>query len=81
MSTTSPLAGFGRYLSLWVGLCILTGIELGYALPSLFHVVADLEYANVNFMVAVLIWVMMYPMMTQADFSSLKDLGHMPRGL
>lgn len=81
MSEQSPLGLFGRYLSLWVGLCILTGIGLGNALPSLFQVVADLEYANVNFIVAVLIWVMIYPMMTQVDFSSLKDLGRRPRGL
>ncbi|GJL53002.1 MAG: arsenical-resistance protein [Nitrospirales bacterium] len=81
MSEPSPLGVFGRYLSLWVGLCILTGIGLGTALPSLFQFIADLEYANVNFVVAVLIWVMIYPMMTQVDFSSLKDLGRKPRGL
>ncbi|GJL61761.1 MAG: arsenical-resistance protein [Nitrospirales bacterium] len=81
MSEQSPLGLFGRYLSLWVGLCILTGIGLGTALPSLFQFIADLEYANVNFVVAVLIWVMIYPMMTQVDFSSLNDLGRRPRGL
>ena len=81
MSEQSPLGLFGRYLSLWVGLCILTGIGLGYSFPPLFELVASLEYANVNFVVAVLIWVMIYPMMTQVDFSSLKDLGHRPRGL
>ncbi len=81
MSEESPLGIFGRYLSLWVGLCILVGIGLGYAFPALFQLVANLEYANVNFIVAVLIWVMIYPMMTQVDFSSLKDLGRKPRGL
>lgn len=81
MSGQSPLGLFGRYLSLWVGLCILTGIGLGYGSPSLFQLVAEIEYANVNFVVAVLIWVMIYPMMTQVDFSSLKDLGRRPRGL
>jgi ACR3 family arsenite transporter len=81
MSEQSPLGLFGRYLSLWVGLCILTGIGLGYGFPSLFELIAGLEYANVNFVVAVLIWVMIYPMMTQVDFSSLKDLGRRPRGL
>ena len=81
MSEDSPLGLFGRYLSLWVGLCILTGIGLGYGLPSLFELVARLEYANVNFVVAILIWVMIYPMMTQVDFSSLKNLGRRPRGL
>lgn len=81
MREPSPLGLFARYLSLWVGLCILTGIGLGYAFPALFQVVAGLEYANVNFVIAVLIWVMIYPMMTQVDFSSLKNLGRRPRGL
>tara|TARA_R110000744_G_scaffold160258_1_gene276567 strand:+ start:1325 stop:2362 length:1038 start_codon:yes stop_codon:yes gene_type:complete len=81
MSKNSPLGFFGRYLSLWVGLCIIGGVGLGYVFPSLFEQVAALEYANVNFVVAVLIWVMIYPMMTQVDFSSLKNLGSRPRGL
>lgn len=78
---SSPLGIFGRYLSLWVGLSILAGIGLGYAFPALFQLIAGLEYANVNFVVAILIWVMIYPMMIQVDFSSLKDLGRRPRGL
>jgi len=77
----SPLGIFGRYLSLWVGLCIIAGIAFGNIMPSLFEVVAKLEYAKVNFVVAVLIWVMIYPMMIQVDFSSLKNLGRRPRGL
>ncbi len=81
MSEQSPLGIFGRYLSLWVGLCILTGIGLGYGFPSLFELVAGLEYANVNFVVAVLIWVMIYPMMVNVDFASLKDVGKKPKGL
>jgi len=81
MSEHSPLGLFGRYLSLWVGLCILAGVGFGYMFSPLFRVVAGLEYANVNFVVAVLIWVMIYPMMIQVDFSSLKDLGSRPRGL
>ncbi len=77
----SPLGIFGRYLSLWVGLCIIAGIILGNVIPSFFEIIAKLEYAKVNFVVAVLIWVMIYPMMTQVDFSSLKNLGRRPRGL
>ncbi|GJL56087.1 MAG: arsenical-resistance protein [Nitrospirales bacterium] len=81
MNEPSPLGIFGRYLSLWVGLCILAGIGLGSVFPAVFQVVANLEYANVNFIMAVLIWIMIYPMMTQVDFSSLKDLRRRPRGL
>ncbi|MEZ5759333.1 MAG: ACR3 family arsenite efflux transporter [Emcibacteraceae bacterium] len=77
----SPLGAFGRYLSLWVGLSILGGILLGNFIPGLFSLIAGLDYANVNLVVAVLIWVMIYPMMAQIDFTSLKDLGSRPRGL
>ena len=72
---------FERYLSVWVGTCILIGIGLGYFAPALFTVVASLEYANVNFVVAGLIWIMIYPMMVNVDFSSLKSIGRKPKGL
>lgn len=72
---------FERYLSVWVGLCIIAGVVLGYVLPGLFATIATLEYAHVNLVVAVLIWLMIYPMMIQVDFSSLKDVGRKPRGL
>ena len=52
---------FERYLSVWVGLCILAGVGLGYFLPGVFQQIAALEYAHVNLVVAVLIWVMIYP--------------------
>ncbi len=79
--TTSPLGLFERYLSLWVALCIAAGVTLGVALPGLFQTVAALEYASVNFVVAILIWVMIYPMMVNIDFASLKDVGRKPKGL
>jgi len=72
---------FERYLSVWVALCIAVGVGLGYAAPSAFEVVANLEYAHVNLVVAVLIWLMIYPMMVQIDFSSIKDVGKKPKGL
>lgn len=77
----SPLGLFERYLSVWVALCIAAGGTLGIALPSAFQTVAGLEYANVNFIVAVLIWVMIYPMMVSIDFASIKDVGRKPKGL
>jgi len=77
----SPLGLFGRYLSIWVALCIGLGIILGNIVPSLFELIAEFEYASVNLVVAVLIWVMIYPMMAQVDFSSLKNLGKRPQGL
>jgi len=78
---TSPLGFFERYLSLWVALCIATGVGLGIAVPSIFQTIAGLEYASVNLVVAVFIWVMIYPMMVNVDFASIKDVGRKPKGL
>jgi len=72
---------FERYLTLWVGLCILAGVALGVFLPDIFQYVARLEYAHVNLVVAVFIWIMIYPMMVQIDFSAVKDVRRKPRGL
>ena len=72
---------FERYLTLWVALGIAAGVALGIVMPGLFRVVAAIELAHVNLVVAVLIWVMIYPMMIQIDWSSIKDVGKRPRGL
>jgi ACR3 family arsenite transporter len=72
---------FERYMTLWVALCILAGVVLGNLVPGLFGAVAELEFAHVNLVVAVFIWVMIYPMMVQIDFSSIKDVGKKPKGL
>lgn len=72
---------FERYLSVWVGLCIAAGVGLGYVAPSVFEAIAAIEYAHVNLVVALLIWLMIYPMMVQIDFSSLKHVGAKPKGL
>lgn len=77
----SPLGVFEKFLSLWVGLCIGLGLVLGTVAPPLFKAVAELEYANVNLVVAVFIWVMIYPMMVNVDFGSLRDVARMPKGL
>jgi ACR3 family arsenite transporter len=65
----------------WVGLCILAGVLLGNWLPDGFAMIAEMEFAHVNLVVAVLIWVMIYPMMVQIDFSSISDIGKKPKGL
>lgn len=72
---------FERFLSLWVALCIVAGVVLGNVLPELFNYIAKLEYAHVNLLVAVLIWLMIFPMMVQVDFKSIKDVGKKPKGL
>lgn len=72
---------FERYLSLWVGLCIIAGVIFGNLLPEVFMQIASMEFAKVNFVVAALIWVMIYPMMVQIDFTAVKDVGKRPGGL
>lgn len=72
---------FERYLSVWVGACMLAGVGLGSLLPHIFEHIAKIEYAHVNLIIAVLIWLMIYPMMIQVDFSSIKDLTQKPKGL
>ncbi len=72
---------FERFLSVWVGLGILAGVALGLLVPSIFQTIAGLEFAHVNLVVAVFIWVMVYPMMIQIDWSAVKDVGRKPRGL
>jgi ACR3 family arsenite transporter len=79
--TASPMGLFERYLSLWVALCILAGVALGVGFPHFFASIAGMEFANVNLVVAVFIWVMIYPMMVNVDFTSLKDVGKKPKGL
>ena len=79
--TAAPMGLFERYLSVWVGLCIAVGVGLGVVLPNLFESIARIEYASVNLVIAVFIWVMIYPMMVNVDFASLKDVGKKPKGL
>lgn len=75
------IGAFERYLTLWVALCILAGLALGNLMPGMFSLLASLEYASVNLVVAVLIWTMVYPMMIAIDFGSLKAVGKRPKGL
>ena len=72
---------FERYLSVWVALAIAVGIFTGSIIPELFILIAGFEYAHVNIVIAVLIWLMIYPMMVQIDFSAIKDVGKKPKGL
>ncbi|MCS4306861.1 ACR3 family arsenite transporter [Rheinheimera pacifica] len=72
---------FERYLSVWVALCIVAGVLLGNLLPAVFQAIAALEYGQINLVVAVLIWLMIYPMMVQIDFAAIKDVGKKPKGL
>ena len=72
---------FERYLSLWVGLCLLAGVLLGSWVPEVFQAVAALEMAHVNLPIAAFIWLMIYPMMVQIDFAAIKAVRKQPQGL
>jgi len=75
---------FDRYLTLWVGLCMVAGIALGKATPAAVHALRDLELvrgSQVNVPIAILIWLMIIPMMMKVDFASLRQVGSRPMGL
>ncbi|MCQ6275587.1 ACR3 family arsenite efflux transporter [Bacillus sp. V3B] len=75
------LGFFERYLTVWVILCILIGVTLGQVFPAVPETLSKFEYAQVSIPVAILIWLMIYPMMAQIDFSSIVDVGKKPKGL
>ncbi|MFL2755900.1 MAG: ACR3 family arsenite efflux transporter [Dehalococcoidia bacterium] len=72
---------FEKYLTIWVGLAIFLGVVLGNIFPELFQNIEKLEYSKVNILIAVCIWAMVYPMMAQIDFVSLRNIGDKPGGL
>ncbi|RCW20560.1 ACR3 family arsenite transporter [Ciceribacter lividus] len=75
------MSSFERYLTVWVGLCIVAGIALGHLFPPLFHAIGALEVAKVNLPVAVLIWLMIVPMLLKIDFAALAEVGRHWRGI
>lgn len=72
---------FERFLTVWVGLCIVGGIILGQLLPALFQVVGRMQIAQVNLPVGLLIWVMIIPMLVKVDFSALHEVKQHVRGI
>ena len=72
---------FERYLTVWVTLCIVAGIAIGQWFPAISQTLSKLEYANVSIPVAILIWLMIYPMMLKVDFQSIKNVGKRPKGI
>lgn len=72
---------FEKYLTLWVAICIAMGIAVGKWLPSLPATLGQWEYANVSIPIAILIWLMIYPMMLKVDFRSVKNVGRKPKGI
>jgi ACR3 family arsenite transporter len=72
---------FERYLTIWVALCIVVGILIGQFIPIIPQTLSKFEYANVSIPVAILIWLMIFPMMLKVDFKSVKNVGKRPKGI
>lgn len=83
-STTTEKIGIGffeKYLTLWVIICMAIGVLIGKFLPEIPNLLAQFEYANVSIPIAILIWLMIYPMMMKVDFASIRNVGKNPKGL
>ncbi len=78
---TSEIGFFQKYLTLWVALCMASGVLIGRFLPFIPKFFNQFEYANVSIPTAILIWVMIYPMMMKVDFQSIRNVGKNPKGL
>ena len=72
---------FERYLTIWVALCMVIGVLIGKFIPAIPAFLGKFEYANVSIPIAVLIWLMIYPMMMKVDCHSVKNVGKNPKGL
>ncbi|MBT7522991.1 MAG: ACR3 family arsenite efflux transporter [Gammaproteobacteria bacterium] len=72
---------FEKYLTIWVGISILLGLFLGNNFNNIFINIANYSYANINLIIAILIWIMIYPMMLSIDFKCIKKFWRKPRGL
>lgn len=78
---TPGIGFFEKYLTVWVIICMAIGVLIGRFLPGIPDFLGKFEYANVSIPVAILIWLMIYPMMMKVDFKSIRDVGKNPKGL
>lgn len=81
MSNNKGIGFFEKYLSIWVALCIIAGIAIGQWLPVVPETLGQWEYANVSIPIAVLIWLMIFPMMLKVDFKSVRNVAKQPKGI
>lgn len=80
-NNTKSIGFFQKYLSVWVIICMVVGILIGKFLPKIPDFLNRFEYARVSVPMAILIWLMIYPMMLKVDFQSIKNVGKNPKGL
>ncbi|KUJ33076.1 arsenic transporter [Christensenella hongkongensis] len=81
MKKNQSMGFFDKYLTIWVILCMVAGVLIGKFLPQVPDFLGQFEYANVSIPIAILIWLMIYPMMMKVDFQSIKNVGRSPKGL
>lgn len=81
IKTKKQIGFFEKYLTLWVALCIGAGILIGHFTGDGIQVLSRMEMFNMNISIVILIWLMIYPMMLQIDFTSIKDVGKRLKGL
>ena len=79
--TNTGINSFQRYLTVWVFLCMVVGVLLGHFVPALPDLLGRFEYARISIPMAILIWIMIYPMMLKVDFNSVRNVGKNPKGL
>jgi len=72
---------FERFLSIWIALGMLVGIGCGILFPEFFTLLGNIQYAQINLLIALLIWLMIYPMMMQVDFTAIRNIHQRPKGL
>ena len=72
---------FQKYLSVWAILCMIIGVSIGHFFPMIPNILNKFEYAGISILMALLIWIMIYPMMIKVDFKSVKYISKNPKGL
>lgn len=77
----NEISFFEKYLTIWVIICMIIGILIGKFLPKIPETLGKFDYANISIPIALLIWLMIYPMMLKIDFNSIKKIGEKPKGL
>lgn len=81
VNSNKGISFFQKYLTVWVIICMAVGVLIGNFIPAIPEFLNEFEYAKVSIPVAILIWIMIYPMMMKVDFQSIKDVRKNPKGL
>ncbi|MGL5550374.1 MAG: ACR3 family arsenite efflux transporter [Culicoidibacterales bacterium] len=81
MGESAGINFFEKNLTIWVIICMIIGVSIGQFIPQIPEFLSNFEYANVSIPIAILIWIMIYPMMMKVDFASVKRVGKEPKGL